>query len=113
MPVESIDNLFIRQKYIDAQTAILDGVSVSQALQTFGIIDGSVCDILAVGEKTGNLDDAFVNVATIYEKHLDKFLKKLVVCTSTIALLFAFSLVTILALSVVSSVLNFSSGLSR
>ncbi len=113
MPVDAVGNDFFKQQYKEAQASILDGVSVSHALQKFGIIDGSVCDILAVGEKTGHLDDAFSSVAIICENRLDNFLKKLITCISVIALLFAFSLVAILTLSIVSSVLNFSSSLAR
>ncbi len=113
MSMDTISNSFLKQQYLYAQEAIMAGASVAHTLQNFLIIDGTARDVLAVGEKTGDLGGAFANVAAMYENQLDGSLKKLVTYTSTIALLFAFLLVAVLALSIVSSVLNFSVELSH
>lgn len=107
----SIGNSFLKKKYSDSQAAIMEGIPVAHALKVNGIIDDLAYDILSTGEKTGHLDEGFTNVAAMYEQQLDNFLKKLVIGTSTVALLFAFSLVAILAIGMVSSVMNFSAGL--
>ncbi len=108
---KSIDNSFIKQQYLLAKREIMDGGNVANVMYKFELTCGTACDMLIVGEKVGRLSDSFVDVAEMYEKHLDKLLKMFVTWSSTIALFLAFSLVAILALSLVSSVLNFSTNL--
>lgn len=109
--VQSIENQYLRKQYLYAQEAIVEGDSIAHALSQFNIICGSACDILSVGEKTGDIASSFTDIADMYDEELGKFLKRLVTFSSSVALFFAFSLVSILAISIVSSVLNFSNKL--
>lgn len=108
---KTIDNSFIKQQYFLAKREIMDGGNVANVMHKFELICGTAYDMLIVGEKVGKLSDSFVDIAEMYEKHLDKLLKLFVTWSSTIALFLAFSLVAVLALSLVSSVLNFSTNL--
>jgi general secretion pathway protein F len=113
MVARSIANTFFRQNYIEARDAILDGAALASAFKTYKIFDGSEADIIAVGEKIGNVAVHFATIGEIYDAQLSDFLKKLVTITSSAALLFAFAIVAILALSIVSTVLNFSAKLAH
>jgi type II secretory pathway component PulF len=110
---DSITNIWHRSCYTNARDAILNGAAVASAFKIGGIFDGFGADIIAVGEKTGDMAAALTSLAGAYDAQLDTSLKKLVTFTSAATLLFAFSLVAILALSIVSSVLTFSTRLAR
>jgi type II secretory pathway component PulF len=109
----AISNSFFRKNYTEARDAILDGTSLASAFKMHGIFDGSAVDIIAVGEKIGDVASHFAFLADMYDAQLNAFLKKLVAFTSSIALLFAFAIVAILSLSIVSSVLNFNARLTH
>jgi type II secretory pathway component PulF len=108
MVSNSISNSFFKKNYIKARDAILDGATLASAFKSCEIFDGSATDIIAVGEKTGDVASHFASLAEMYDIQLNDFLKKSVTITSSAALLFAFAIVAILALSIVSSVLNCS-----
>ncbi|MDR2720998.1 MAG: type II secretion system F family protein [Puniceicoccales bacterium] len=107
----TISNSFFRKNYAEARDAILDGMSLASAFKIHGVFDGSATDIIAVGEKIGDVASHFASLATMYDVQLDTFLKKVITLTSSVALLFAFTIVAILSLSIVSSVLNFNAKL--
>jgi type II secretory pathway component PulF len=107
----TISNAFFRKNYTEARDAILDGMSLASAFRIHGVFDGSAADIIAVGEKIDDAASPFASLAVMYDVQLDSFLKKLITLTSSVALLFAFAIVAILSLSIVSSVLNFNARL--
>lgn len=108
----SIVNAYFKANYSKACDAIFDGMAPSMAFKIHGIFEGYGADLIAVGETTGDMAATFSHLAEIYDEQLSDFLKKLTAATSSIALLFAFSMVAVLALSIVSSVLSFSAKLT-
>ncbi|MDR3274088.1 MAG: type II secretion system F family protein [Puniceicoccales bacterium] len=113
MVSNSISNSYFKKNYTKARDAILDGTTLASAFKTCEIFDGSATDIIAVGEKTGDVASHFASLAATYDVQLNDFLKKSITITSSAALLLAFVIVAILALSIVSTVLNFSAKLVR
>ena len=113
MAVHSIANAFFKKNYAKACDAILDGATLTSAFKIHKIFDGSAADIIAVGEKTGGIAAQFFSLASMYDEQLGNFLRKLITAISSAALLFAFAIVAILALSLVSTVLNFSAKLAH
>ncbi|MDR1255516.1 MAG: type II secretion system F family protein [Puniceicoccales bacterium] len=113
MAVDSISNAFFKKNYIKACDAILDGATLASAFRMHKIFDGSAADIIAVGEKTGGIAAQLFSLAAMYDEQLNNFLRKLIAAISSAALLFAFAIVAILALSLVSTVLNFSAKLAH
>ena len=68
-------------------------------------------DILSVGENTGNLTAGFKEITKFYRNELTKALKFLTNVMSSAALVFAFSLVALVALGIVTSIFQVSSNL--
>ena len=64
-----------------------------------------------VGENTGNMNDSFKEVYTLHNLDMDTRFNKLTSWITSGALGFAFFLVGVLALGIVSSVMQFSSSI--
>lgn len=108
-----IQNRVLFESFQLSQKQINDGAAMSVAFSQNKFFPDLAIDIIAVGENTGNMVHCFREIYIIYSKELEKNLKNLTTFISSIALLFAFVLVAILALSIVTSVLQFSSSLAR
>jgi type II secretory pathway component PulF len=110
---KAIHNLCLRQIYQEARSKINDGVALSVAFRskTTPFFTDLAFDILMVGESTGNMHESLQEVYRLHNEELDSRLRLLTNCITSGALAFAFFLVGILALGIVSSVMQFSSSL--
>jgi type II secretory pathway component PulF len=106
---QATSNRHHRHHFAEARRKILDGVSMTQAFDKHHVLPVEALDILSVGENTGDLASSFREIFKIYNADLDGKLHRLTVMVSAITLGFAFSLVAILAMSIVMSVMKFSS----
>jgi type II secretory pathway component PulF len=65
-------------------------------------------DILAVGENTGNISSSLKRIYEIHRTAMSKSMSILTIVLSSSALIVAFSIVAMIALSIVMSVLDIS-----
>ena len=109
----SIRNLYFRRQYQEARSKVNDGVAITNAFKTKGIpfLTDLALDILMVGENTGNMGDSFKEVYTLHNEDLDVKFGRLTTAITSGALGFAFFMVGVLALGIVSSVMQFSSSI--
>lgn len=107
-----IGNTQMRAKFNRARTQIQEGTSLATAFRKTHFFPSVALDILTVGENTGNVINSMTNVNTMYGKYLTDALARLTTAISTIALIFAFSLVLLIALSIILSVLGVTQSLS-
>ncbi|MDR2812229.1 MAG: type II secretion system F family protein [Puniceicoccales bacterium] len=105
------DNLFFRKRFIESKKMVLDGVSMTQAFEQNEIFPDLGLDLLSVGENTGDLASSFREVFKIYHTALLDHLAMLSTTVTVIAMGTAFSLVAILAISVITSVLRMTSSI--
>ena len=98
-----------RHHFAEARHKVLDGVSMTQAFDKHHVLPVEALDILSVCENTGDLASSFKEIFKIYNIELNDKLHRLTVIVSSVTLGFAFSLVAILAMSIVMSVMKFSS----
>jgi type II secretory pathway component PulF len=105
------DNLFFRKRFIDSKKMVLDGVSMTQAFEQNGIFPDLGLDLLSVGENTGDLASSFREVFKIYHTALLEHLGMLTTAVTAVAMGTAFAMVTVLALSVITSVLKMTSSM--
>ena len=107
----SIHNAFFRQQYQEARGKINDGVALTVAFKrkNMSLFTDLALDILMVGESVGNIQDSFKEVYTLHNQELDERFNKLTNGITSCALGFAFFMVSILALGIVSSIMQFSS----
>lgn len=109
----AIRNTYLRKIYQDARIKINDGVSLTMAFKNKkqAFFTDLALDILMVGENTGNMNDSFKEIYTLHNLELDDRFKNLTNFITSSALGFAFFLVGVLALGIVSSVMQFSSSI--
>jgi general secretion pathway protein F len=105
------DNLFFRKRFIESKKMVLDGVSMTQAFEQNEIFPDLGLDLLSVGENTGDLASSFREVFKIYHTALLDHLSILTTAVTVIAMGTAFAMVTVLALSVITSVLKMTSSM--
>lgn len=110
---KAIRNTCLRKIYQEARGKINDGVALTVAFKNKKqpFFTDLALDILMVGENTGNMNDSFKEVYTLHNLELDNRFKKLTSFITSGALGFAFVLVGVLALGIVSSVMQFSSSI--
>jgi type II secretory pathway component PulF len=109
-----IGNVCLRKLYQEARNKINDGVAMSVAFKAKNIpfFTDLALDILTVGESTGNMHESLKEVYRLHNEELDAKFRFLTHAITSSALGFAFFLVGILALGIVSSVMQFSSSLN-
>ncbi|MDR1254956.1 MAG: type II secretion system F family protein [Puniceicoccales bacterium] len=109
-----IGNICLRKLYQEARNKINDGVAMSVAFKAKSIpfFTDLALDILTVGESTGNMHESLKEVYRLHNEELDSKFRFLTHAITSSALGFAFFLVGILALGIVSSVMQFSSSLN-
>jgi type II secretory pathway component PulF len=69
-------------------------------------------DVVEVGEKTGNLGNSMDNISKAFRTQLTKRIKVMTNLISGLALGFAFSLVALVAISIVTSIFQVSKSIS-
>lgn len=102
----AINNKILLAQFMRAKTDILDGKSVCESFENHGIFDGEACDLLAVGEKVGDLASAFRDVHKMCDDNLKAGLKKMTLTISSAAMFFAFALIGLLAFGIVQSMMG-------
>lgn len=109
----SIRNLYLRKQYQEARNKVNDGVAITNAFKAKKIpfFTDLALDILMVGENTGNMGDSFKEVYQLHNEDLDIRFNRLTSAITSGALGFAFFMVGVLALGIVSSVMQFSSSI--
>lgn len=109
----SIRNLYFRRQYQEARNKVNDGVAITSAFkaQKIPFLTDLALDILMVGENTGNMGDSFKEVYALHNEELDAKFGRLTTAITSGALGFAFFMVGVLALGIVSSVMQFSSSI--
>jgi len=73
-----IDNLVYKRIIMDAKEKVSRGISLSQSLKEHPEISAMVTQMIAVGDKTGKLDEILQNVASFYEEEVTNAVDNLV-----------------------------------
>jgi type II secretory pathway component PulF len=69
---EIAGNRFLEQKLGDVRKAVIDGATLSAALQAQKLFPDLFTDMMAVGEQTGHFAETMQAIADVYERELDK-----------------------------------------
>lgn len=109
---KTIKNRYIRNKFRSARALVNEGKSLPDALRKFKLMPLMQLDILEVGEKTGNLGNSMEDSSNYFRIQLTKKIKTMTTLVSGGALGFAFSLVALVAISIVSSIFQVSKSIS-
>lgn len=109
---KTIKNRYIRNKFRSARALVNEGKSLPDALRKFRLMPLMQLDILEVGERTGNLGNSMEDSSNSFRVQLTKKIKTMTTLVSGGALGFAFSLVALVAISIVSSIFQVSKSIS-
>jgi len=109
---KTIRNRHIRSRFRSARALVNEGKSLPEALRKFKLMPLMQLDILEVGEKTGNLGNSMEDSSQSFRDQLTKKIKTMTTLVSGGALGFAFSLVALVAISIVSSIFQVSKSIS-
>jgi type II secretory pathway component PulF len=69
---EIAGNRFLEQKLGEVRKAVIDGATLSAALQSQKLFPDLFTDMMAVGEQTGHFAETMQAIADVYERELDK-----------------------------------------
>src|SRR5947207_2575196 len=69
---EIAGNRFLELKLGEVRRAVIDGATLSAALQAQKLFPDLFTDMMAVGEQTGHFADTMQAIADVYERELDK-----------------------------------------
>jgi type II secretory pathway component PulF len=108
----TIKNRFLRSRFRAARALVNEGKSLPDSLRKFELMPLMQLDVLEVGEKTGNLGNSFNDTAKTFRDELTKRIKVMTSLISGLALGFAFSLVALVAVSIVTSIFQVSKSIS-
>lgn len=108
----TINNTELRKRFNTARNQVNEGLSIAQAFRRNQFMPELALDILAVGEDTGNLSASMNEITKGFRDELTKRLGQLTNIVSSGALLFAFLLVALIAIGIVTSVFQVSKTLS-
>ena len=109
---KTIDNAYLKQQFSIAKGQINEGASVTQAFRLQNLMPDVALDILSVGEDTGELAQSMADVTEGFKESLSQRLNALTTIVSSLALGFAFGLVTLITIGIVTSVFEVSKTLS-
>ena len=108
----TVKNTELRKRFNVARGQVNEGLSIAQAFQRNQFMPDLAVDILTVGENTGNLAHSMSEITKGFRDELTARLTRLTTLVSTGALIFAFVLVALIAMGIVTSVFQVSRTLS-
>src|SRR5256886_2161968 len=69
---EIAGNRFLERKLVEVRRAVIDGATLSAALQEQRLFPDLLTDMMAVGEQTGHFAQTMQAIADVYERELDR-----------------------------------------
>ena len=109
---KTIKNRFLRNRFRSARALVNEGKSLPEALRKYKFLPLIQLDVLEVGEKTGNLGNSMEDASNSFREQLTRKIKIMTTLISAAALGFAFSLVALVAIAIVTSIFEVSKSIS-
>jgi type IV pilus assembly protein PilC len=72
-----VDNLVLEDSINKARRSISDGVVISKSFEAVGVFPSMIVRMLKVGEDTGAMDDALLNVSYFYNREVKESIEKI------------------------------------
>ena len=108
----TIKNLSFRMKFRSARALVNEGKSLPDALRKFDFMPAMQLDVMDVGERTGNLAHSLEEIANSFRTELSRRIKRMTTIVTAGALGFAFGLVALVAVSIVTSIFQVSNSIT-
>lgn len=110
---DTMDNTALRAAARNAQVQITQGFALSQTMKTSGLFPDLMLDMIAVGERTGDMTHALQQAARTYARELDREVKIFTAFIEPALILFMAVFVGSIVLSVLLAVFDLTSGLGK
>lgn len=104
-------NAWIRGHLVDARKAVMDGVSLSNALRPRKIFPELFLDMMSVGEQTGRFGETMQMIANVYERELDKQVKLTSTLIPPVIMIVIAIIVGTVVFGILTAVFNLTTGL--
>ena len=72
-----VDNLVLEDSINKARSSISEGVIISKSFEAVGVFPSMIVRMLKVGEDTGAMDDALLNVSYFYDREVKESIDKI------------------------------------
>jgi type II secretory pathway component PulF len=99
---QTVKNVYIREKLFLARNQLIQGRSLSSALRSTNLFDAVSLEKIAIGEKTGDINLAFTNISTTYEKAIDDSTRTFMAFIEPAIIISIALVIGFLALSIIS-----------
>lgn len=74
---DMVDNLVLEDSINNARRSISEGVIISKSFEAVGVFPSMIVRMLKVGEDTGAMDDALLNVSYFYNREVKESIEKI------------------------------------
>jgi len=74
---DMVDNLVLEESIKEARNSISDGIIISKSFEAVGVFPSMIVRMLKVGEDTGAMDDALLNVSYFYNREVKESIEKI------------------------------------
>jgi type II secretory pathway component PulF len=108
---EIAENRFLERKLVDVRKAVIDGATLSAALQEQKLFPDLFTDMMAVGEQTGHFAETMQAIADVYERELDRSVGVISQLIPPIIIVIIAGLVGLVVFSILSAVFEMTHSL--
>lgn len=109
---ETCGNAVIGKALADARRRVTDGTSISGPLAASGVFPKMMTDMLAVGEKAGNMAGSLEHIGVRYQKDMDRNITAFTNALEPILIVMIAGIVGFIAVSILLAVFKVTSSIS-
>lgn len=109
---DTVGNVVIAEELKHVRNRVTDGTTISGPLAASGIFPKMMIDLIAVGEKTGDMPSALGHIGRRYESEMDRNIKIFTAALEPILIVMVALVVGFIAISILSAVFKVTSGLN-
>ena len=74
---DMVDNLVLEDSINKARASIAEGSQISESFESIGVFPSLIVRMIRVGEDTGAMDEALLNVSYFYNREVKESIEKL------------------------------------
>ncbi|HZS18853.1 MAG TPA: type II secretion system F family protein [Candidatus Udaeobacter sp.] len=108
---EIAGNRFLEQKLVEVRKAVIDGATLSNALQAQKLFPDLFTDMMSVGEQTGHFAETMQAIADVYERELDRTVGLISQLIPPVIIVVIAALVGLVVFSILSAVFEMTHSL--
>lgn len=106
-------NDYIRDRMRDVRAAVVDGATLSSAINVQKMFPDMFVDMMSVGEQTGKFSDTMTLIADVYERELDKQVKIVSTLIPPIIMVFIAAIIGTVIYGVLIAVFKLTGGMHQ